>query len=391
LAPGAVLEPGNPPVVFAAARGQGRAVQFTVNLRIWLNEVFGHGRALDDLFWRAIVWAARKPFVANMIPPFVCLSIDDCDGRTDFEYVRIAANHGFVPFVSLDIRNVPRETFSTIRELVQTGKAIFNTHALDYYELLTYNFGSGDCSRAELDRRFGEHDAFWDEIGVPPSRTFRGHWGENGANALPYLRDRGMTLFSSPQAMGLLKIDQCVGEGYWPYGRMDRMYDRLPDDSDFVGFGSFPPRGHEDFLVGCFTIQGRAVASDPEKAANIGAKTLAAGLRSRFFGDLCTHEQSFEAVSLDAWEQVLRRTVELTQRHDVLFAYHDQIGECLRAKLGACISDARTESHSLRMLVSGRTATPVRLSVFRNEHEGVRTEYREVEPFEIESRWEESL
>jgi hypothetical protein len=389
LAPGAALEPGDPPVLFATARGQGRAVQFTVNVRMWLNAVYGHGRALDDLFWRAIVWSARKPFAANMIRPFVCLSMDDCDGRTDFEYARIAAELGFVPLLAMHIRNVPKDSLPTIRELIHTGKALCNTHALDYYELLTYNFGRGECSRDELDRRFGEHDAFWNEVGAPPSRTYRGHWGENGVRAAPYLRDRGMMLWNAPLAMGLLKIDHGTGQGYGPYGRMDRMYDWLPDDPEFLAFSSFPPRGQEDFLVGCFPIQGRAAASDAEKAARVGAEVLTAGLRAGFFGDLCTHEASFDVVSLDEWQRVLRRVVELMQRKEMTFANHDQIGHYLRAKLGTRIAGVHLEGGSLRVRLVGQAATPLSLSVFRNEQAGVRTEYRTVEPFESEGHWEE--
>jgi len=77
LIPGSSLVPGHWPALFAARRGKGRAVQFAINMRVWLKSTYGHGRKMDDLFWRAIVWAARKPFVANMVPPLVCLSIDD--------------------------------------------------------------------------------------------------------------------------------------------------------------------------------------------------------------------------------------------------------------------------------------------------------------------------
>ena len=91
LAPWSAFEPRNYPLLFAARQGRGRAVQFTLNQRVWLTPFFGRARGMDDLFWRAIVWAVRKPFAANMVPPFVTMSFDDCEGRHDFAYADIAA------------------------------------------------------------------------------------------------------------------------------------------------------------------------------------------------------------------------------------------------------------------------------------------------------------
>ncbi len=183
-------------------------MQFAVNARIWLQSVFGHAREMDDLFWRSIVWAARKPLAAHMVPPFVCLSIDDCNGRSDFQYAEIAHRHRYVSLPTMNIDVVPQRLYPQIRRLVESGAALFNTHALDYYELLCYNFGCGECTTGELDERFAVHDAFWKKLGVRHSQTFRGHWGEYGVRALPYLKQRGMPFLNPVLLPGLLKIDQ---------------------------------------------------------------------------------------------------------------------------------------------------------------------------------------
>src|SRR5580704_14602608 len=64
LAPGSAFEPRNYPVLFATRWGKGKAVQFTLNPRVWRNAFFGHARGIDDLFWRSIFWTVRKPFAA---------------------------------------------------------------------------------------------------------------------------------------------------------------------------------------------------------------------------------------------------------------------------------------------------------------------------------------
>ncbi|MFH1919206.1 MAG: hypothetical protein ABIP48_04860 [Planctomycetota bacterium] len=385
LVPGSAMVPGNYPALFAASVGEGRAVQFAVNVRLWLAGTFGHGRELDDLFWRSIVWTARKPLAASVTPPLVCLSIDDCDGRTDFEYVRVAHRHGFVPLPSLNIRVVPERLDPTIRQLINSGDALFNTHALGYYELVCYEFGSGECTADQLDERFALHDAFWNRLGARHSETFRGHWGEYGVRALPYLKERGMHFLNPVLAPGLLKVDQAGSGGYWPYGLKNRMYDRLPDDPEMFGVSSFPPRHAEDFLTGTTTYLAENPINDVEKAAGSAAKIISHGLRSAFFGELTTHEQKFDALPMDAWDLILARTRQLTASLETILADHDEVSRYMKSKYNTSIVRAEAEGGSLRVRLSGMASSPLRLSVFLDEDDGVRREYVDVEPFEGET------
>ena len=42
LSPWSAFEPGNYPILFATHWGKGKAVQFTLNSRVWRNAFFGH-------------------------------------------------------------------------------------------------------------------------------------------------------------------------------------------------------------------------------------------------------------------------------------------------------------------------------------------------------------
>ena len=56
--------------------GSGHAVQW--GSYDWMShDVLGPLFGLDDLVWRSIVWAARKPFVMQGLPPFVTMRMDD--------------------------------------------------------------------------------------------------------------------------------------------------------------------------------------------------------------------------------------------------------------------------------------------------------------------------
>jgi hypothetical protein len=58
---------GSNPLIVAKTFGQGRAVHFGT-LDYLRADRFGFVQGLDDLFWRSLVWAARKPFVLRGYP-----------------------------------------------------------------------------------------------------------------------------------------------------------------------------------------------------------------------------------------------------------------------------------------------------------------------------------
>ncbi len=67
---------GASPLLLATATGGGRAVHFST-LDYLKADRFGFVQGLDDLFWRSLVWAARKPFVLRGYPRFWAVQMDD--------------------------------------------------------------------------------------------------------------------------------------------------------------------------------------------------------------------------------------------------------------------------------------------------------------------------
>ncbi len=382
LAPWSAFEPRNFSLVFATAWGEGRAVQFTLNSRVWRNAFFGHARGMDDLFWRSILWTVRKPFAANMVPPFVTMSWDDCEGRHDFAYADIAVEHGYVPMPSLFVKQVPERLFPKIRAGLKSGKVQYNTHALDYYNLLVYNFGKGECSEGELEENFAFQDAFWRRVGAYPGATLRFHWGEYGVRALPFLKARGHRFFCPALQTGLHKADMCMQDGFHPYGLQTCYYDYLPDDHDFFAFAAMLARHQEDFLTGCTPYLRESERTDVEKAAGNAALQVRHGHRAGFYAEIVTHEQKFDAVTMEAWDRILTRADQMTGGFEKVHASHDEIGHYLKGKDGVRIAEATVEGDSVRCRLAGRTAVPLRLSVFRDEGESVAREYRAIDGFE---------
>jgi IPT/TIG domain-containing protein/Big-like domain-containing protein/BACON domain-containing protein/3-keto-disaccharide hydrolase/beta-xylosidase-like protein len=67
---------GSNPLILAKTFGQGRAVHFGT-LDYLRADRFGFVQGVDDLFWRSLVWAARKPFVLRGYPRLWAVQMDD--------------------------------------------------------------------------------------------------------------------------------------------------------------------------------------------------------------------------------------------------------------------------------------------------------------------------
>ena len=388
LCPHSAFEPGNHAVLFAGRWGDGKAVQFTINPRVWRNAFFGHAQGMDDLFWRAITWAAVKPFAANMIPPFVTMSLDDCSGRHDFEYGDVAHNHGFVMMPSLMLNNIPQRLLPRIKSDMQAGKALYNSHALDYYELMGYHFGRGERTHDELETVFAFEDEWWRKVGVEQPVTVRHHWGEYGHRMLSFLKQRGRVFFCPALQVGLHKADQCMSDGYWPYNLQSSYYDYLPNDNAFFAFAAFGARHTEDVLTGCTALHRESQRNDVDKAAEQAARAMGAGLRCGFHGEFCSHEQKFEVLSLGEWDRILGRTSRLLAKYEPISVGHDEIAHYLKGQDGVHIADAGRRGDKIACQLAGRTDVPLRVSVFTDEGAQVRREYRSVESFSGQVNWD---
>ena len=71
-----IARTGNDPLILATSYGAGRAVNFGTYQYLKADR-FGFLMGVDDLFWRSLVWAARKPFVLRGYPRSFAIQMDD--------------------------------------------------------------------------------------------------------------------------------------------------------------------------------------------------------------------------------------------------------------------------------------------------------------------------
>ena len=158
---------GNPLLV-VRSYGLGRAVQW--GGYAWMTRsIYGPLRGMDDLVWRGMAWAARKPFVMEGMPNFLTMRVDDVIGP--FWYVRAANAFNMKPWLGLFYQSIPGPDAIDLSALVNAGQATASVHATApgffYYD----HFAQSDFSDAAVAEAFQNATAWHDAYGIPSRPT----------------------------------------------------------------------------------------------------------------------------------------------------------------------------------------------------------------------------
>jgi len=241
-----LLAVGGAPLLAVSCMKAGRVIQWATT--DWMDTHFlGPLGGLDDVLWRSLVWAARKPFILRGLPPLVTMRVDDVAGtghlwgQTPLGWIHTANRYGFKPWLGLFPYNLTETAIAELRELLLNGKATAFPHAFgrprrgmnptadtnkpdesgstaqpydsshgkadpcpyynpshyplracSYDEFLYYDHENqrpwSDLEAAQglaaLDDWFANHAP------LPISGYAIAHWGEMGSNTLAHVRDR---------------------------------------------------------------------------------------------------------------------------------------------------------------------------------------------------------
>ncbi len=393
------------PGLMTAAHGKGRMVISALSNRLWMKEYFGHGGGIDDLFWRSIVWAARKPFVMLAMPPFVTARLDDCSGANNFEWVRTFNKHGWVPHVSLFLDNISDEGERAIKDFYDRKKAEFSAHAFDYTNIIYWKpdaplwHNDGRCyTDEEIGANFKRLDDFEKKVGFKWSRVGCDHFGDMAENAIEHLRKRGITYMDGAW-FPTRGIPQKLARGFKPYNGQGGVIDYHPLYKDFFivapsyaarprsvesvllkrGVISPLPDGQQyDFL---WEMRFRA---DVEEAAWYGAFGLKLLFDNLMFGVLVTHEQNIVLYNNDEWGRILSLMDTHLAKYAMIHKDWTFIARYaenrFNTQLAAAEYDAATGRVEARL--EGKSSMPLKLFVFTEEDGNIRQRYQETEAFE---------
>jgi len=400
-----LLAAGGRPLLTAAVLGHGRVARWATSR--WLHTaILGPLGGLDDVLWRSLVWAARKPFALRGLPPLVAMRVDDVVGRgglwgqSPLYWAHTANLHGFKPWLGLFIYNLTEPAVDELRDLVQHGQATAFPHAFgrpprgdgdfhwyeralplraaNYDEFIYFDHQRGlpwpdeEAARglAAVDEWVAAHAP------LPLSPYAIAHWGEMGSNVLPHVHDRwGCDLIATYHG-----LDAPLEGASWlaagPFRKFEEpgsaLFDAAQRGKRPLYYADFINLAGRQFFLCCTEIRddaGYEWAPNNDVAGTVGrgVRQLRRALDSMALAVLFTHETDYiYKICPGAWEEELAQIATGIADYNPVYVTLDDGVRYVRAtrtaRLASCRYNATTGE--VTATVTGRADVPTHFYLF---------------------------
>ena len=332
---------GGRPLVAVKQYGQGRAVQWG-GYGWMVSTVLGPVDGLDDLVWRGVVWAARKPFVMRGLPNFVTLRVDDVSGP--FDWVHAANAVGFKPFLALFYKNISESYTPDLRTLTTSGNATASIHSVDYGTAFFYfnHATEKPWSDSVQANNFTLGTQWHTSHGIPISKVCATHYSEIGLNAFAGLKAWGMEYVPIEIVPGT--IEYATPGAPWLVGGPYRLYEspqpgQVNWPTYYADWLTVP--GHPEFNGQFFNIYSEVRDAsgcaewcpDNDVAGSISRATQMAkqALDSMVMTTIFTHEWYISPVSAANWQAILQGLANNLASYNPIYVTLDYASQYVRA------------------------------------------------------------
>jgi len=392
------------PALAARPYGRGRVVAWTLAVDVWRQTHLGHAMGLDDLFWKGLVWAARKPFVMRAMPPFVTFVLDDASSSYNhFRYLDVFNDHGYLPHVGVYLNDVDKvmhdvkgQGSQALKAKADAGLITVAAHGFAYDHQIFYDHANRrawpDAVVAENFRRYDETFRAW---GLQPSRSLNAHFGEIGLNALPYLRERGIEFLATTMPHGQAWFEPEATRRPWtdpaPYHNIGFVFDTQPGAPEFfVATARLKPRQMTgapliavDFLWGHTIFWDEHPAGNHlEGAAYQALAQMRQGLDSLFYGELMTHEQRLAVLSMRELDEVLTLIDRGLAKHRYTHRTYEYIGEYARCLANSRLTAVAVDAGgAVTADLAGQATLTTSLSLFTEQDGQIHQRFVDAPPF----------
>ncbi len=330
--PTTVAIAGSHPFLVVNDSGLGRAVQW--GSCDWMSHsVKGPVYSLDDLVWRSIVWAARKPFVMQGLPPFLTMRVDDESGP--FNWIEIANEFGIKPWAGLFFHNVDAAEAAHLSTLVNAGLATAAIHAKSS-QFFYYDHGVGDFPQATVDANFAEGTQWHLDNNIPISKYILPHYYEFGTNVFQGLSDWGVEFVGIQMNPGTNYGSPWVMNG--PFRLFETGSSSAVTPQYYADFLAVP--GHPEFdgqFFNCVTeIRDDAgyewyPSSDVQLSIDRGTRQSRRSLDGMALTTLFTHGQHVIGIPAQSWRDILQGITNNLQAYDPMMVTLDHACQYVRA------------------------------------------------------------
>jgi hypothetical protein len=416
------------PFLTTSRSDAGRMVQWAS--AAWMDtHILGPLSGLDDVLWRSLVWAARKPFVLRGLPPIVTMRVDDVAGtghlwgQSPLWWVHTANRYGFKPWLGLFIYNLDEPAISELRPLLLQGNATAFPHAFGRPTRLAADPHSPTpyYSPSHLPLRASTYDEFiyfnhensrpWDDIEaarglaavddwylahqpLPMSRYAIAHWGEMGVNTIPHVRESwNCDFFANYHG-----LDIPLEGAHWlmngPFRHYEKpgsaLFDRADRGARAIYYADFINLADREFFLCLTEIRdetGYEWAPDGDVAASAGRglRQLRRAFDSFALPVLFTHETDYiYKIPPAAWEAQIALIASGITDYRPIFVTLDEGVRRVRATKTSRLESASFDPVTGQVTVhfGGQADAPTGFYLFRDEQ--LTSSFIEIPPFDQE-------
>jgi hypothetical protein len=347
-----------PPLLQVAAYGSGKIVKW--NSYDWMDdEKLGPVWGMDDLIWRSIVWAARKPFVMQGLPAMITMRVDDVDGTRsslmDLGWLKICNEFGLIPWCGTFIETTSPNFYRILRELIDSNLATASPHSFDYYEdFLFYNrHGLTGFDAAENVRRAW---AIYEDSSLTASNYIVPHWYLLDSMALSALWDRGVEFIGTklycnpfPYPGPWLHIGPYrIGRDGWggtgvplAYASSIDWLSSIPGDDFFICMTEIGDDGGYEWYPN----------SNTSSTTARGVRHLRRALNSMVLPTLFTHEDQI-MMEADEWRQIIAGITSAVSSYNPEYKSMDDAVKYVRAKENIEITSIAIDSINNQIIIT---------------------------------------
>ncbi|MBZ5592190.1 MAG: hypothetical protein LAP39_08135 [Acidobacteriia bacterium] len=388
-----VARAGDAPLVLATQLGEGRAVLFASY--DWVRpEIKGRFYGLDDLVWRALVWAARKPFVIRGMPKFLALRVDDVSGfgigaNQHLGWIETANRYGLKPWVGVFIDDLREDPVAVRRlaNLTQHGLATASVHARRWRKFfyldeplatddLNRNIAATPWSAEKMAANWAEAERFFKENGIVKSRLILPHFYEFAPNNFDGLNHWGADLVGTVLEPGQGYGTRMPNAG--PYLTNETRSSNGADPifiADWLKVPGHPEFNHQffNFIAEVRDVTGYEWAPSGvpvEEAIRRGVEESRREFDSQLPAVLFTHESDhIQHLTPEAWERILAGVMRELKEDAPIPVTLDFVGQYLRALHTSHIRSARYDPATREGVVeiTGTSDIATELFVFEDD------------------------
>ncbi len=373
----ALATTGGQPLVAVTSYGGGRAVQF--GSYAWMSHsVKGPLFGLDDLVWRSMVWAARKPFVMQGLPPFVTMRMEDVSGP--LWWMSIANDYGIIPWAGIFTNDIDAAEGADLSALVNSGKATATVHAFGTNDFFYYDHeNSQPFGDAVMASHYVTATQWFADRNIPIGQYVAPHYFEIGANAFAGLQTWGTRYVGTMMAPG-----GALATAPWLQAGPFRKYETGPasstsDNVYYADYLTIPghPELDQTFFDCATEIRditgyewlGNGHNSVPTAIAD-GAAWLKRALDSMAVATLVSHEYLFvNGMSPADWQQTMAGVTSSIREYKPQYVSQGHACAYARAVHDSDITGGTYDAArgQLSVTLSGQTEMPTQFYVFTEE------------------------